>query len=318
MQVFRDIGSLKKNDLTVISIGTFDGVHGAHRQILDKVQELAKKKKARSFIVTFHPHPQEVLKNKTPDIKLLTTTDEKVKLFEKLGIENVLIINFTEEFSKTNAKDFYKNIIYSKIGVSDLVVGYDHVFGRNREGDFGTLQSLGKEFGFDVHRVEEIDIENIKVSSSKIRRLLAEGNVDTANKLLGHEYGFEGTVVIGDKNGRTLGFPTANIETASSNKLIPADGVYCVRVVTEGEEFFGMMNIGFRPTLTEGVKKVMEVNIFEFEHSIYGAKIYINFLTRLRSEIKFNTNDELVNRLHLDKVQSLNYLKSNKTITDKI
>ncbi len=312
MQVYKDFEGLQRNDSTVISIGTFDGVHGAHRQILNKVLELAKEKNARSFIVTFDPHPQMVLKIKTPDIKLLTTTDEKIKLFEKIGIENVLIINFTEEFSKTNARDFYKNTIYSKAGVSDLVVGYDHVFGRNREGDFGTLQKLGKEFGFDVHRVEEIDIENIKVSSTKIRHFLEEGNVDMANKLLGHEYGFEGIVVVGDKNGRTFGYPTANVEAVSANKLIPADGVYCVRVEIEKEEFYGMMNIGFRPTLTEGVKKVMEIHIFGFDSDIYGKKVYINFLTRLRSEIKFKSIDELVNRLHQDKEQSLNYLKSKK------
>ena len=312
MQVYREFEGLQRNNSTVISIGTFDGVHGAHRQVLDKVLELSKANNARSFIVTFHPHPQEVLKNKTPDIKLLTTTDEKIKLFEKIGIENVLIINFTEEFSKTNARDFYKNIIYSKVGVSHLVVGFDHVFGRNREGDFGTLQGLGKEFGFEVHRVEEIDIEDIKVSSTKIRHFLAEGNIEMANKLLGHEYGFEGIVVAGDNRGRTLGYPTVNIEAVSANKLIPADGVYCVRVELEGEEFYGMMNIGFSPTLTEGAKKVMEFNIFEFDRDIYGGKIYINFLTRLRSEIKFNSKDELVNQLHKDKEQSLNYLKSKK------
>lgn len=312
MQVYREFEGLQRNNLTVISIGTFDGVHGAHRQVLDRVMELSKANNARSFIVTFHPHPQEVLKNKTPDIKLLTTTDEKIKLFEKIGIENVLIINFTEEFSKTNARDFYKNIIYLKLGVSHLVVGFDHMFGRNREGDFGTLQGLGKEFGFEVHRVEEIDIDDIKVSSSKIRHFLAEGNIEMANKLLGHEYGFEGIVVAGDNRGRTLGYPTANIEAVSANKLIPAGGVYCVRIELGGEELHGMMNIGFSPTLTEGAKRVMEINIFEFDRDIYGGKIYINFLTRLRSEIKFNSKDELVNQLHKDKELSLNYLKSKK------
>jgi riboflavin kinase/FMN adenylyltransferase len=274
------------------------------------VLELSRQNKARSFIVTFDPHPQEVLKNKSPDIKLLTTTDEKIKLFEKIGIENVLIINFTEEFSKTKARDFYKDIIYSKAGISHLVIGFDHVFGRNREGDFSTLQELGKEFGFEVHRVEEIDIDGIKVSSTKIRHFLAEGNVDMANKLLGHEYGFEGLVIDGDKSGRTLGYPTANVEPTASNKLIPADGVYCVKVSIGAEEFYGMMNIGYRPTLTEGVKKVMEVNIFDFDTDIYGEKIYIWFLTKLRSEIKFNSKEELVERLNKDKKESLNYLKS--------
>ncbi len=312
MQVFRDFEGLRRNDSTVISIGTFDGVHGAHRQILSKVLELSNQKKARSFIITFDPHPQEVLRNKTPDIKLLSTTDEKIRLFEKIGIQNVLIITFTREFSKTNAKAFYKDLIYSKVGISDLVVGFDHVFGRNREGDFGTLRELGRELNFEVHRVEEIDIENIKVSSTKIRHFLADGNVDMANKLLGHEYGFGGVVVTGDNRGNTLGFPTANIEASAANKVIPADGVYCVRISIGSEELFGMMNIGFRPTLSEGIKKVMEINIFEFDRNIYGKNIYIHFLTRLRNEIKFSSKDELIKQLHRDKEKSLNYLKSKK------
>jgi riboflavin kinase/FMN adenylyltransferase len=312
MHIYRGLEGLVRNDSTVISIGTFDGVHGAHRQILNKVLELSRANSARSFIVTFDPHPQEVLKNKTPDIKLLTTTDEKIRLFEKIGIENLLIINFTEEFSKTNARDFYKNIIYSKAGISHLVVGFDHVFGRNREGDFGTLQELGKEFGFEIHRVDEIDIEGIKVSSTKIRHFLAEGNVDMANKLLGHEYGFEGIVVAGNNRGRTLGYPTVNVEASAPNKLIPADSVYCVKVEVKGKEFYGMMNIGFSPTLTEGIKKIMEIHIFDFNRDIYGEKIYIYFLTRLRSEVKFNSKEELIERLSKDKEESLNYLKSKK------
>ncbi len=310
MQVFRDFISLQRNDLTVITLGTFDGVHCAHREILKKVLELSKEKSARSFIVTFDPHPQEVLKNKSPDIKILTTTAEKLKLFEEIGIQNVLIIKFTEEFSKTHAKDFYKDIIYSKTGICDLVIGYDHVFGRNREGDFGTLQELGKELNFSVHRVEEIDIDGIKVSSTNIRHFLAEGDVEKANRLLGHKYGFEGIIVDGDKQGRTLGYPTANVEPSALNKLIPGDGVYCVKISLGNEMHYGMMNIGFRPTLTEGIKKVMEVNIFDFNKDIYGEKIYIYFLTRLRSEVKFNSKDELLNQLGKDKEQSINYLKS--------
>jgi len=312
MQVYRDFSDLKRNDSTVISIGTFDGVHCAHRQILDKVLELSKANSSRSFIVTFHPHPQEVLKNKTPEIKLLTTTEEKLNLLGEIGIENVLVINFTEEFSKTQARDFYKNIIYSRIGVQDMVVGFDHMFGRNREGDFNTLTELGSEFKFRVHRVGEIDVDGIKVSSTNIRHFLADGIVEKANRLLGHKYGFEGLVVIGDKNGRNLGFPTANVEPTALNKLIPGDGVYCLKVTIGKDVFYGMMNIGFRPTLTEGIKKVMEINIFDFDKDIYGEKIYINFLTRLRSEMKFASKEELIEQLNKDKEQSLNYLKSIK------
>jgi riboflavin kinase/FMN adenylyltransferase len=312
MQVYRDFSDLKRDDSTVISIGTFDGVHCAHRQILDKVLKLSKANSSRSFIVTFHPHPQEVLKSKTPEIKLLTTTEEKLKLLEEIGIENVLVINFTKEFSKTQARDFYKNIIYSRIGAEDLVVGYDHMFGRNREGDFNTLTELGSEFKFRVHKVEEIDVDGIKVSSTNIRHFLAEGSVEEANKLLGHKFGFEGLVVEGDKNGKKFGFPTANVEATATNKLVPGDGVYCVKVAVGRDTFYGMMNIGYRPTTTAGVKKVMEVNIFDFDKDIYDEKIYINFLTRLRSEIKFASKDELIEQLHKDREQSLNYLKSVK------
>jgi riboflavin kinase / FMN adenylyltransferase len=312
MQVYRDFEGLKRNDLTVVSVGTFDGVHSAHRQILSKVLELSASNNARSFTVTFDPHPQEVLKNKTPEIKLLTTTDEKLRLFEEIGIENVLIIKFTKEFSKTNARDFYKDIIHSKVGICDLVVGFDHVFGRNREGDFNTLTELGSEFNFRVHRVEEIDVEDIKVSSTKIRHLLLEGDVEKANKLLGHEYGFEGLVVLGDRNGKKLSYPTANVVSAASNKLIPGDGVYCVKVLVRKKMFYGMMNIGYRPTMTEGMKKVMEVHIFDFDSDIYGERIYINFLVRLRSEKKFGSKEELISQLDKDKEQSLNFLKSKK------
>jgi riboflavin kinase/FMN adenylyltransferase len=310
MKVYRDFTSLERNDLTVITLGTFDGVHCAHREILKKVLDLSNEKNARSFLVTFDPHPQEVLKNKSPDIKLLTTTAEKLKLFEEIGIQNVLVIKFTPEFSKTHAKDFYKDIIYAKTGICDLVVGFDHMFGRNREGDFGTLQELGRELNFSIHKVEEIDVDGIKVSSTNIRHFLAEGDVEKANRLLGHKYGFEGLVIEGDKSGRTLGYPTANLEPTSQSKLIPGDGVYCVKLELNSETFYGMMNIGFRPTLTEGIKKVIEVNIFDFNRDIYGEKLYVYFLTRLRSEIKFNSKDELINRLHQDKEESLNYLKS--------
>jgi riboflavin kinase/FMN adenylyltransferase len=312
MQVYRDFEGLKRDDLTVVSVGTFDGVHCAHRQILGRVLELSSSGNARSFIVTFDPHPQEVLKNKAPEIKLLTTTDEKLRLFEDIGIENVLIIKFTEEFSKTNARDFYKDIIHSKVGICDLVVGFDHVFGRNREGDFNTLTELGEEFNFRVHRVEEIDVDNIKVSSTKIRHFLLEGDVEKANRLLGHEYGFEGLVVPGDRDGKQLGYPTANVVSTASNKLVPVDGVYCVKVWVRKKMLYGMMNIGFRPTLTEGIKKVMEVHIFGFDSDIYGEKIYINFLIRLRSEKKFASREELISQLDKDKEQSLKYIENKK------
>jgi riboflavin kinase/FMN adenylyltransferase len=314
MRVFRNIEEVNRDRRTVISVGTFDGVHTAHRSILAKVTGLSRQNNARSFIVTFHPHPQEVLKTKIPDIKLLTTTEEKLFIFQSLGIENVLLINFTEEFSETSPKDFYENLVYGKIGIEHLVVGFDHLFGHNREGDFNSLLQYGRALGFTVDRIDEVDVNGDKVSSSKIRKYLSEGAIEKANRLLGYEYSLSGTVVAGDKIGRELGYPTANILPDYANKLVPADGVYCVRVSYGGEKFFGMMNIGFRPTLTDGTKWIAEVNIFGFGRDIYGEKLSVNFITRLRGEEKYTSKDALVRQITTDKGNSLKYLKQNKLL----
>lgn len=278
MNVYRNIDEIKRDDKSIISVGTFDGVHRAHKQIIQKMLDLSRSSNARSLIITFDPHPQEVLRNKSPEIQLLTTTDEKLHLFEKSGIENVLLIKFTLEFSKTTARDFYEKYIYSKIGISDLVIGYDHVFGRNREGDFHTLEKLGEEFHFIIHRVEEIDIDSTAVSSTKIRKALLLGDVEKANSLLGYDYGFDCRVVEGDKRGKELGFPTANILPTAENKLIPGDGVYCVKLDMNSNTYFGMMNIGYSPTLTSGMQKIMEINIFDFNQKIYGENMRVSFL----------------------------------------
>ncbi|MGA2667391.1 MAG: bifunctional riboflavin kinase/FAD synthetase [Ignavibacteria bacterium] len=307
MNIYRNIDDIVRVDASVISIGTFDGVHAAHRQIINKVLDFSRNGSLRSFIVTFDPHPQEVLKNKSPEIKLLTTTNEKLKLFEELGIENVFVITFTKEFSKTTAEDFYKKLIYARIGLSHLVVGYDHVFGRNREGSFDTLLKLGRELDFEIHRVEEIDVDGTAVSSTKIRHFLYEGNVEKANLLLGYAYGFEGLVKPGDKRGRTLGFPTVNVTQIADNKAMPKDGVYCVQVQYENKWYYGMMNIGYSPTMTEGLKKIMEINIFDFSYDIYNSEINVKFLKRLRDEKKFGSKEELIAQLKLDREQTLKY-----------
>ena len=310
MEIYRNIDEIKKDNSTVISVGTFDGVHLAHKQVLDKVIELAANKHSRSFIVTFDPHPQEVLKNKTPEIKLLTTTDEKLRLFQEIGIDNVLVIKFTENFSKTTAREFYENLLYAKIGLCDLVVGYDHGFGRNREGDFQMLVSMGKEFGFSVHRVEEIDINDTKVSSTNIRHLLLEGDIEKANSLLGYKYSFDAKVIEGDKMGRELGFPTANLEPVAENKVIPLNGVYAVYVVYKGIEYKGMMNIGYRPTVREDSERVIEVNILEFAGDIYGENLIVKFTGRVRDELKFGSKDELIEQIKIDRKNVLKILNN--------
>lgn len=308
MRVFTDTAGINRDENTTVTVGTFDGLHMAHRQIINEVVEIAEANNGRSFVITFEPHPQEVLKNKIPDIKLLTTIEEKLRLLEKAGIENVLVIKFTEEFSKTDAEEFYKKYIYGAIGLRDLVVGYDHLFGHNREGSFETLKSLGGEFGFEVHRLEEIDIDGNPVSSTRIRQALAEGKIEEASRLLGHDYMFDGIVVEGDKVGRTIGYPTVNLKMAKENKVMPGEGIYCVRVVHDGKEYYGMMYHGFRPTLSEGLKRAHEVHIFDFNKNIYGEKITVQFLTRLRGDEKFNTKEELIAQIDKDKEDSLKYI----------
>jgi len=310
LNVYRNIGDLTRDERTAITVGTFDGVHLAHRRVIEEVLDLARKNSLRSFVVTFEPHPQEVLKNKEPDIKLLSSLEERLRLFEQIGIENVLVINFTEEFSKTSAREFYENIVCGKIAIKELVVGYDHLFGHDREGTFETLKTLGTEFGFGVHRVAEIDIDGAPVSSTRIRRALAQGIIEQANELLGYEYGFEGIVVEGDKVGRTIGFPTVNLKPVKENKVMPNDGVYCVRLVHNRETLFGMMYVGYRPTLSDGKVRAHEVNIFDFEKNIYGEKITISFLTKLRNDIKFDSAKELIEQINEDKQNSLNFINA--------
>lgn len=313
MNVYRDITEITRKEKTVVTLGTFDGVHLAHRQILNKVLELAKQKNSagnnsRSFIITFEPHPQEVLKNKTPDIKLLTSLEEKLRLLEKIGIENVLVIKFTEEFSKTQANEFYKKYIYGSIGLNNLVIGYDHLFGRDRQGDFTTLLGLGEKYGFRVHRVEEIDVDGKPVSSTRIRKALAEGNIEEANRLLGYEYSFDGIVVEGDKVGRTIGYPTVNLKFIKENKVMPNDGIYCVKIVYSGNTYYGMMYHGVRPTLSEGLVRAKEVHIFDFDKNIYGEKLTVSFLTKLRDDKKFTNKEELIEQINKDKEDSLKFL----------
>ena len=311
MLIYDNFDDIERKDATIISVGTFDGVHFAHRQVIHKVLDLARENNARSMLVTFDPHPQEVLKNRTPDIKLLTTTAEKLKLFEELGIENVMVIKFTEEFSKTNARTFYRSLIYDKIGISHLVVGYDHGFGRNREGDLQMLKELGSELKFEVHRVDEIDINSTKVSSTNIRHFLGEGNIEKANSLLGYLYGFDAKVIKGDSLGRELGFPTANLELLTANKVIPGNGVYAVKTEFGGNEYNGMMNIGFRPTVSEDSKRVIEVNIIDFSETIYGKTLTLKFVKRVRDEKKFGSKNELVEQIKKDKTEILKILNKN-------
>ena len=306
MKVFRDSDKFEFDNRSVVTVGTFDGVHLGHKKIIEKLNDIKKSKKLRSVIVTFDPHPQIVLKNKTKDIKILTTTDEKLKLFESFEIDIIYIINFTKEFAKISSEEFYKTYLIDKIGMSELVLGYDHKFGKDREGNITTLKNLSGEYNFNFHGVGEFKINNEKVNSTAIRNTITESNLEKASFFLGRSYSMAGQVIGGDKRGKSLGYPTANIKPLSENKLIPNTGVYLVSIELKDSLYYGMMNIGFRPTISDNNEKIMEVNIFNFDEDIYGEIIKINFIEKIRDEKKFDSINELKKQLSADKEYSIN------------
>ena len=301
MQVIRESEKSCYNKNSVVTVGTFDGIHLGHKKIISDLLEIKNQKNLRSVVVTFDPHPQLILRNKHKEIKLLSTTEEKICEFEKLGIDLLYILNFTKEFAEISAEDFYKKYLIEKIGLSDIVLGYDHNFGKNREGNFDSLKMFSEKFGFGVHKVDEFKINGDRVNSTTIRNLLLEGNVKKASFLLGDNYYFSGKVIYGDKRGRTIGFPTANIQPLSEYKLIPKNGVYFVKAEVKGNMRYGMMNIGNRPTIAENTEIFIEVNLFDFSGEIYGETMKIEFLDFLREEKKFSSLDELVNQIKKDK-----------------
>ena len=295
---------------SVVTVGTFDGVHEGHKALIETVVSKAKKRDARSVVISFDPHPRDIINPGNTGIKQLTTIQERREILEEIGIDVLLIIPFTRDFSLLSSEEFVEKIVFEKVGVSEFVIGYDHHFGKDRTGTIETVENLGKELGFDAFVVSKREMGNITVSSTTIRKELSEnGNVEQASKLLGREYLLNGIVIHGDKRGRTIGYPTANLKAEHPNKVIPKDGVYVVKVRVEGEWFSGMMNIGNRPTF-KGAQKALEVNIFEFDKDIYGQTIQVRFLKRLRDEVKFSGVDELIAQLDKDKQLSLNFLES--------
>jgi len=309
MKVIRNIREIEYDKRTAVSVGTFDGVHSGHRKIIDKLNSVRDSKGLRSVLITFDPHPQIVLKNRAKDIRILSTLEEKLEIFSQLNIDITYVINFTKDFANTTADDFYRNYLIDKIGLNDLVLGYDHMFGKNREGNYDTLKELSAKYEFTVDRVDEYKPDDFHISSSVLRELLsADGNVKKAAIILGRNYSIEGTVVEGKKLGRELGYPTANIKIPDEFKLIPAIGIYAVEVILNGNTYTGMMSIGRNPTVTDDKSIKLEANIFDFNDDIYGEKIKIGFIDRIREEIKFENIDKLRSQLHSDKKISLEIL----------
>ncbi len=310
MKIFQGLEELEQFVFPVVTIGTFDGLHFGHKKILNRLKEIAKKYGGETVVITFYPHPRMVLFPDDNDIKLLSSQEEKIMLLEKFGIDNLIIIPFSKEFSRLTSLDFVRNILVNKIGTKKLVIGYDHHFGKNREGSFEHLLEFGPVYGFDVEEIPEQDIDEVAVSSSKIRNSLLEGNVELANTFLERKYSLIGTVVRGDQVGRTLGYPTANINIAFPHKLIPAFGVYLVEVIVEDKKYFGALNIGVRPTLNNK-KPQIEVYIFEFDQEIYGKKVEILFIKKIRNEQKFSSLEELKNQIQLDVLIMKNIINEN-------
>ena len=306
MNIFTDISQVTKDNNTVVTIGTFDGFHLGHKEIVNRALLSAKKRGGRNFLVTFEPHPRSIV-SKDFELKLLTTLDEKLQLLKTSGIENVLVLNFTPGLSKLTSDEFFEKYI-SKIGLSELVIGYDHRLGKNRDGDENKLREIGRLYSFDVTPVHAVRIDGDTVSSTKVRQAILDGNIEKANKYLGRNFSFKGTVVTGTKRGRTLGFPTANIASADKTKLLPSRGVYVVEIVVSGSPKPGIMNIGMRPTFGDTPELVTEVHIFNSNEDIYGENVEVKVLQRLRPEQKFSSKEELIRQIEEDKRLALNYI----------
>lgn len=301
MRIYQNINDFPKATFAVVTVGTFDGLHLGHQKIIQRMKELAKENNGETILVTFDPHPRLVVNVNSHEIKFINTQKRKFDLLEKLGIDHLIIIPFTKEFAKTSSEDFIKEYLIEGIGAKKLIVGYDHHFGNNREGNYQKLHQLGRKYGFEVEEISAQYIDETAVSSTKIRQALTDGNVKQANKMLGYEYSITGIVIEGNKIGRTIGFPTANIEIEDKYKLIAAGGVYACKVDVNGKQYAGMGNIGTRPTV--GINGlVTEVHIFDFDEDIYGKEITIYFEDRIRDEKKFKDLEELKSQLMKDRI----------------
>ena len=311
MKVYNSINSFDSVKKTIVTIGTFDGVHIGHKIILEKIVSNAKGLDCESVVLTFFPHPRMVL-HENSDIKLLNTSSEKAFLLEKNGIDSLIIHPFNQEFSLLSAEDFVKSILVDKLNIKKIIIGYDHRFGRNRTANIDDLILFGKEFGFEVEQISAQEINDIAISSTKIRDAIVDGNISLANQYLGYNYFFSGNVVKGKQLGRTIGFPTANIKIAEDYKLIPKEGVYIVKNSLESKTVFGIMNIGNRPTV-DGKNQTIEVYFIDFEKDIYDENITIEILEFIRNEQKFDSLDLLKAQIQKDKEMALSFIKNSNS-----
>ncbi len=309
MQVHRDIENLPAFRNAVVTIGTFDGVHMGHRQVIDKLKTEAKAVNGETVIITFHPHPRKVVSSTILGIRLINTLDEKIELLEQLGIDHVVVVPFTDAFANQPAEEYVKNFLIDKFHPHTIIIGYDHHFGRDRLGDYRLLEKLSGKYDYLLKEIPKHILENISISSTNIREAILHSDIATADTLLGYEFFFSGVVVHGDKLGRTLGYPTANLKVTDEEKITPGNGIYAVYAQPAGftERLKAMMSIGFRPTV-DGKKRVIEVNIFDFDKEIYGQSLKVFVKKYLREEIKFDGLEALVKQIDQDKINSLKVL----------
>lgn len=306
MKIFQHIGECKNIKNPVLTLGMFDGIHIGHQAIIRQLNEIAEKENGESVLLTFEPHPRVVLGKGADDLQLLTTLDEKKELLEKSGLENLILHPFTKEFANLSAEEFVKELLVNQIGIHAIVIGYDHHFGKNRKGNFEQLHQLSKNFGFNCIKIEEVKSDGHHISSTQIRNALIQGNVEFANEGLGRNYSLTGKVIHGDKLGRTLGFPTANLETEQF-KLIPGNGVYIVKAFLKDEIFKGLLSIGTRPTVTNSNEKRAEVYLMDFDREIYGETLKIEVSHKIRDDQKFDSLEDLVEQMNLDKKTAEQY-----------
>jgi riboflavin kinase/FMN adenylyltransferase len=308
MKVFRIIDRLPAFTKAVITIGTFDGVHLGHQKIIQQLKEEAHSVGGESVLITFHPHPRHIIH---PDLHLpeLTTLEERIQLLRKYGIDNLVVVPFTETFASLSADKFIQEFLVDKFHPYKIIIGYDHKFGNNREGDFHLLEKWASHYHYEVKEIDEQLIQESIISSTKIRTALLNADIEKANQFLGHPYSFTGKIVLNNQTGRSIGFPTANLEISEKNKLIPANGVYSVTAELEGGNnlFKGMMNIGMRPTVN-GQSRAIEVHLFDFDQDIYGRHLTVWLHHYLRAEQKFSGLPALQEQLHKDKTQSIDLL----------
>lgn len=307
MKIYEGLADFTPIKNAVVTSGTFDGVHLGHQKILNRIREIARSIQGETVLITFWPHPRLVLYPQEHQLRLLSTFEEKTKLLRQFGIDHLITIPFTKEFSQLTSEEFIRKVLVEKLQTRKLVIGYDHRFGKNREGSFDYLKSHGQDFGFELEEISRQDVDEIGVSSTKIRKSLESGDVKTAGSYLGRPYELNGLVIKGQQIGRSIGFPTANIHIPNDYKLIPKDGVYAVEAQVEGNLYKSMLNIGNRPTV-DGTKKTVEANLFDFQGDLYNKQITVYFREYIREERKFENLEALKNQLILDQQKAKSLL----------